>query len=215
MASKAQEMMWTVFRGDQRWASGPPGDLAVKMKAVMNPGAEGPRETGLLVFDDRTGKVVDVDFRETDEEIRSRYSRAPESGQDEVSTLPSPSAGRKPGRPRLGVTSREVTLLPRHWDWLNEQPGGASVVLRKLVEAARTQGAAETQKRQSAEAAYRFMTTMAGDLPGYEEAIRALYAGDRGLFLKRVQDWPQDVRNYTEALASAAFAVPEETLTGV
>ena len=86
------------------------------------------------------------------------------------------------GRPKLGVVAREVTLLPRHWDWLNSQSGGASVALRKLVEAARLAGDDKDRTRHAQEAAYRFMTALAGNLPGYEEATRALYAADPARF---------------------------------
>jgi hypothetical protein len=98
-----------------------------------------------------------------------------------------------------------VTLLPRHWNWLNAQPGGASVALRKLVETARATGAHHDRKRAAQDAAYRFMTALAGDLPDYEDATRALYAGDRPRFEEKLAPWPEDVRAYTMRLASNAF----------
>src|SRR3546814_490284 len=108
-------------------------------------------------------------------------------------------APRGRGRPKLGVTAREVTLLPRHWDWLAAQPGGASVALRKLVEQAMRD---DRQTRRAAqEAAYRVMTALAGDLPGYEEAIRALFAGDRQRFEQQIAGWPADLRDYVTRLA--------------
>jgi hypothetical protein len=107
------------------------------------------------------------------------------------------------GRPR----PREVTLLPRHWDWLGAQPGGASVALRKLVEQARRDNDAQDQRRQRQEAAYRFMSSMAGDLPGFEEATRALYAGDQSRFIQCMESWPHDVRGYAMSLAWPAQAV--------
>ena len=117
--------------------------------------------TGALIFDLETGRVVDVDPR-----------------------FPPAEDAPKPGRPKLGVTAREVTLLPRHWDWLATQPGGASVALRKLVEeAARKPGA---QKRQRQDAAYRFATALVGNAPGYEEAMRALYAGHGEDFIAHI-----------------------------
>src|SRR4029079_4156101 len=61
------------------------------------------------------------------------------------------------GRPRLGVVAREGTLLPRHWEWLGTQPGGASVVLRKLVEEARRANGDADRTRAARDAAYRFM----------------------------------------------------------
>ena len=115
-----------------------------------------------------------------------------------------PQAERTPGRPKLGVVAREVTLLPRHWEWLAGQPAGASVALRKLVEHARRASKEADRVRAAQESAYRFMTTMAGDQPGYEEAIRALFAGDLERLRQFVAKWPRDVRNHVLALAEAA-----------
>ena len=112
---------------------------------------------------------------------------------------------RGPGRPKLGVVAREVTLLPRHWDWLNAQPGGASVALRKLVEEARRANEGKDRVRQSQEAAYRFMSVMAGNRPGFEEATRALFAGRAGRFDQLIEPWPEDVRHYARKLAAPAL----------
>ena len=110
------------------------------------------------------------------------------------------------GRPRLGVVAREVTLLPRHWEWLSAQPGGASVALRKLVEEARRVKAPEDRRREAQESAYRFMTVMAGNEPGFEEALRALYSEDRERFEMYSAAWPKDVREHARELAGAAFS---------
>ena len=107
------------------------------------------------------------------------------------------------GRPRLGVIAKEVTLLPRHWDWLNVQPGGASVALRKLVDEARKTSGDRDRVRAAQEAAYRFMSAIAGNLPGFEEATRALFAYDRRGFTHLVANWPEDVRDYAVRLAFA------------
>ena len=112
---------------------------------------------------------------------------------------------RGPGRPRLGVVPREVTLLPRHWQWLSGQPGGASVALRRLVDEARRASVGADRVRRSQEVAYRFMSALTGNLPGFEEAIRALFAGDGVAFEARVADWPEDVRTYARMLADEAF----------
>jgi uncharacterized protein len=116
-----------------------------------------------------------------------------------------PNEPRGPGRPKLGVVAREVTLLPRHWDWLNDQPGGASVALRKLVEAARVTQAAADRRRLAQQSADRFMSAVAGNEPGYEEAARALYSGDRVRFEESMVAWPADVRRHAMQLATAAF----------
>ena len=135
---------------------------------------------GALIFDLESGRVVDVDPR-----------------------FPPAEDTPKPGRPKLGVTAREVTLLPRHWDWLATQPGGASVALRKLVEdAGRKPGA---QMRQRRDAAYRFATALVGNAPGYEEAMRALYAGHGEEFIAHIEAWPADVRAQLEVMTAEAF----------
>ena len=133
-----------------------------------------------LIFDRTTGRVVDIDPR-----------------------FPPSDEGPRPGRPKLGVTPREVTLLPRHWDWLATQPGGASVALRKLVEEASRNPKA--QQRALRDAAYRFATTIVGNAPGYEEAIRALYAGQRDEFAAHIEGWPADVRRVLEEMTEDAF----------
>jgi hypothetical protein len=112
---------------------------------------------------------------------------------------------RGPGRPRLGVVAREVTLLPRHWEWLGEQPGGASAALRRIVDEARRGSHDKDRVRKAQEAAYRFLSAMAGDLPGFEEANRALFAGDAARFEREVAGWPSDVRDHATTLARAAF----------
>ena len=112
---------------------------------------------------------------------------------------------RGPGRPKLGVVGREVTLLPRHWDWLDDQPGGASVALRKLVESAKRDNRSKDRARHSQEAAHRFMSAMAGNLPGYEEASRAFYGRNQALFYTLIQPWPGGIRDHAKRLAAAAF----------
>jgi hypothetical protein len=162
----------------------------------------------VLIFDDRTGRLVDIDFRGTEAEMLGRLV---EQGGGPADTAilegvgEKPGAARRPGRPKLGVVAREVTLLPRHWDWLAGQPGGASVALRKLVDEARQAGRDKDRVRLAREAVDRFMAAMAGDRPGFEEATRALYAGDRGRFDQLVQGWPADIRDHARTLAAAAF----------
>lgn len=175
----------TAFAGSQRIAGGPPAAVAAALRRHLDwyPGA------AVLVFDDATAQPVEFDLRGTVAEVEAR--------------LAAPPRGR--GRPKLGVQAREVTLLPRHWDWLAAQPGGASVALRKLVDAARASGTTKDRIRQAQAAAHRFMTAMAGNAPGYEEALRALYAGDRGKFDRMMDAWPKDVRGYAMNLAAEAF----------
>lgn len=141
-----------------------------------------------LVFDDDSGRQVDFDLRGTPEEVLARAEP--------------PRAG--PGRPKLGVVCREVSLLPRHWEWLEQQPSGISAALRRLVDDARKREPDRALARRTRDAAARFMWTMAGDLPGFEEASRALYAGDTGRLRKLVRSWPADVRAHALALADEA-----------
>jgi hypothetical protein len=150
----------------------------------------------MLVFDDETGRVIDLDLRGTPDEVVARLSSL---------AAPSPEIPRGRGRPKLGVVPREVTLLPRHWEWLNAQHGGASVALRKLVEEARLSGAVGERARHAQERAYRFMSAMAGDAPGYEEALRALYLANAEVFKTQTQSWPIDVRKHALALAQPVF----------
>lgn len=184
---------FTAFDGHRRLASGPLHEAALAVRRAAGGGAAGP----LLVFDDATGRVVDVDLRGTEEEVVARLPLQPAApGEPDADAEP-----RRRGRPRLGVVAREVTLLPRHWDWLAAQPGGASVALRRLVEEAR-RGSGEADRRRAArDAAYGFMSAMAGDLPGFEEASRALFADDRQRFGALVAAWPADVRDHIVALA--------------
>ena len=154
----------------------------------------------MLIFDDATGRVVDVDLRGNEDAVRARYAPPPANAMataDEPETLP-----RRRGRPTLGVVGREVTLLPRHWDWLNAQPGGASVSLRKLVDDARRTGAESERARKARDSAYHFLSAVAGDLRGYEDAVRALFADDLEHLRSLSGEWPPDVVAYALRLAT-------------
>lgn len=192
----------TAFAGHRLLARGALAEVALAVKQAQAGRANDNDNGAILVFDDQTGKQVDLDLRGADADIRKRYQPSPEAAPKQADeTDGADAAPRGRGRPKLGVVPREVTLLPRHWDWLAAQPGGASVALRKLVEQARRDNEASDRQRQRQEAAYHFMSSMAGNLPGFEEATRALYAGDRAGFARQVAAWPQDVRDYAMALA--------------
>ncbi len=192
----------TAFDGQRLLARGALADVALSVKQAQAARAD----AAILVFDDQSGKQVDLDLRGGEADIRKRYQApaATAAPADDADTAEAAPRGR--GRPKLGVVPREVTLLPRHWDWLAAQPGGASVALRKLVEQARRDNEARDQQRQRQEAAYHFMSSMGGNLPGFEEATRALYADDRAGFARQVAEWPRDVRDYAMALAWAEAA---------
>ncbi|ACC69330.1 DUF2239 family protein [Paraburkholderia phymatum] len=188
----------TAFEGARCIASGELKDVALAVKAAT--GRDGG--ASVLIFDDRTGQLVELDLRGSASEVLARLA-AQETGdtQPPEPASDAASATRGRGRPKLGVVAREVTLLPRHWEWLNAQSGGASVALRKLVDAARVASEGKDRVRRAQEAAYRFMTTMAGDLAGYEEATRALYANDAARFDSMTAAWPVDVREHARKLA--------------
>jgi len=200
------------------------GDFEQVAQAARRAHADGDPAQLVLVFDDQTGGAIDIDLRSapsaaTEYEASARShpndfapaSLTPawgDSGTNRTIQLAehAPEARRGPGRPRLGVVAREVTLLPRHWEWLRQQPGGASVALRKLVEEAHQTHAGRDRVRASQEAAYRFMSAMAGDEAGFEEAARALFAANLQGFDEQTTSWPADVRDYASRLAAGAFS---------
>lgn len=202
-------MTCTAFDGARLLSTGALPDVALAVKKASEAGAFGP----LLAFDDMTGKIVDLDLRGSTADVVARLSMPPNAASGgEKSSREAASDGaeeamaepRGRGRPKLGVIGREVTLLPRHWEWLASQPGGASIALRKLVEEARRSWAEQEKKRLAQEAAYRFMSAMAGDLPGFEEAARALFADDQARFAREIGNWPEAVRAYASRLAYGA-----------
>jgi uncharacterized protein len=180
------QLSCTAFDGVRRIASGALAEIAAKVKAAYDRGSH------VLVFDDETGEQIELDYRGTPEDVLARLSPA--------------EAPRGPGRPKLGVVAREVTLLPRHWDWLNDQPGGASVAIRKLVETAAKSESARLRKGR--EVTYKFMSAMAGDLPAFEEVSRALFAADGDRFRELTQGWPADIRDHVRRLAESTFRQP-------
>lgn len=176
------------FLGDARLKQGPLAEVLPQILAAARADEAQP-----VIFNLADGRVVDLDLRGGAEDVLARLEATPAAEK------------RGPGRPKLGVTAREVTLLPRHWDWLSTQPGGASVALRKLVEAQMKAGEGPERARRAKEATYRFITAMAGDRAGYEEATRMLFAGDWTAFDAAVKGWPEGVRETARAMAAAAW----------
>lgn len=179
---------WTAFDGHKRLAGGPRQAVAQAVKRAHD---SDPNRT-ILIFDDGTGRQIDIDLSGDEQAVLDRLGA-------EMAVEP-----RGRGRPKLGVVAREVTLLGRHWDWLAQQPGGASSALRKLVDAGMK--SPEARRRQAQAVADRVMGALAGDLPHYEDASRALYAGDGVRFATLIADWPADVRDHIVALSAEAFA---------
>jgi hypothetical protein len=187
------------FQGDRRIAAGDLREVASAAKAILD--LDRHRDVSILIFDGRTSAPIDLDFRGSVDDVLARLPESSRAGPDGAA----PPAPRGPGRPKLGVVAREVTLLPRHWDWLAQQRGGASVAIRRLVEQARRGGDEKDRPRQAQEAACRFMAAMAGNRPHYEEAIRALFAPDPVRFEKMISGWPADVRDHVARLAEGAL----------
>lgn len=169
---------YLAFAGVRRLAL---GTLAEVIPALKQRFDRDPSES-VLVFETDSGRQVDFDLRGTAAEALARAAPA-----------------RGPGRPKLGVTSREVSLLPRHWEWLEQQPSGISAALRRLIEQAMRSQSGKERARQIRDALCRFMTSMAGDRPHFEEACRSLYAGDGTRFAAQVERWPKDIREYAVA----------------
>jgi hypothetical protein len=188
--SQHQPHTFTAFEGQRRLASGPLPQIALAVKRAEQGGSE-----RIGIFSDATGRPIDLDLRGSEDEILARLPPGPAAPEVAL------SEPRGRGRPKLGVVAREVTLLPRHWEWLNAQPGGASVSLRKLVEAARRANGDEDRGRAARDAAYHFMSAAAGNLPHFEEASRALFADDRRRFASLIDTWPSDIRDHIARLA--------------
>lgn len=180
------EHTYTAFAGGRRIASGDLRATLLGTKAHLDDGDDAP----VLIFEDRTGRQIDFDFRGTPEEVLARADAGrPRSG---------------PGRPKLGVVSREVSLLPRHWDWLEQQPSGISAALRRLVDEARKRSPGRERARLVREAASKVMWSLAGDLPDFEEASRALFARDQARFEQLIHAWPEDIRDHLTRLTREA-----------
>ena len=190
-------MTYTAFDGHRLLATGPLLDVTLAVQA-----SPGLAAGTVLTFDDDTGKVVDLDLHGTPEQIATRH-RAREEGM---------ARGR--GRPKLGVVAREVTLLPRHWEWLAAQRGGASVTLRRLIDEARKAEGGQAAVRAAQDSAYRFMSAIGGDLPGFEEAVRALYAGDAVRLEQHMAQWPDDLRVHVRKLAAPSISPSTADIAG-
>jgi hypothetical protein len=199
-----QAVRCTAFAGHRRIAAGELMEVVRIVKAAIDQGDEGP----IVIFDDETGELVEVDFRGTTEEVLNRL------GEHISKPVLAASEKRGPGRPRLGVVAREITLLPRHWEWLDTQPGGASAALRRLVEQGKRSGRSKDRARRSQEAVYRFMSAMAGDLPDFEEALRSFYRQDLRRFEQLIGSWPEDIGQHLRRIATVAFQDQESARKG-
>lgn len=187
-ATTAKQLI--AFANTDRLAFGPPETVVPVVKNY----AEANAEHSILIFNTEDSKPIEIDLRGSIADILASFppeESAPTSGTNTDVT------NRLPGRPKLGVTSREVTLLPRHWEWLSQQTGGASVTLRKLVDEARHSSKEKDALRAAQESTYRFMTAMAGNEVNYEGAVRALYERDIILLRRLIETWPKDIQSHT------------------
>ena len=191
----AETKQYVAFAGDEIIARGEITEVVRRCKTRL----DGGEESRIALYDDANGRAIDIDYSGGAAEVLARLGDHPILGEsvrkppagppDQTTKMP-----RGRGRPKLGVVAREITLLPRHWEWLGGQSGSASAALRRLVETARKDGADREQVRKTVEAAHRFMWDIAGDQPGFEDASRALFAKDFKLFVERISRWPEGVR---------------------
>lgn len=193
---------YTAFAGNRRLASGSLTAMLLQTRKCLDHG----EADLILIFEDQTGIQIDFDLRGTPEEVLARLSSHPRFA---VAETPEP-ARQGPGRPRLGVVCREVSLLPRHWAWLDQQSGGVSGALRKIIDEARARGRGREQARLAREAASKFMWAMAGNFPNFEEASRALFAADQERLEDLIHDWPVDIREHVERLVGESVRLENE-----
>jgi len=191
MERMKSEPAYVAFAGARRVAAGTLPEVLPVLKRRF----DRDRSETVLVFEVETGRQVDFDLRGSLEEVLARVL---------------PAVPRGPGRPRLGVTSREVSLLPRHWDWLEQQPNGISPAIRRLVEQAIKSQPGRDRARQIRAALSNFLSAVAGDRPNYEEACRALFARDTARFEVLIARWPKDIREFALHWATEASRVEME-----
>ena len=204
----------TAFEGSRCIATGELKDVALAAKSAVDASAASLTPAPVLIFNDVTSEVMELDWRGSGEEFSAKFALLAQqldtpaaAVEPEISTEPAAAKteNRGPGRPKLGVIPREVTLLPRHWEWLATQPGGASIALRKLVEVARRSSEVKDRVMKAQSVGYKFMSTMAGHEAGFEEASRALFAGDQASLEALIADWPIDVQTHLKKLLVDAF----------
>ncbi len=198
-APTARDSHYSAFANDRLLGRGSYADIAQALAAA------GPLKHPVLVFDDASGAPVDAPHSPEQAALLARLRGGATAAQPPDPAKAARPPRQSPGRPRLGVVAREVTLLPRHWEWLASQPGGASAALRRLVDQARKSNEKADRRRLAGEKSYRFMSAIAGHRPGFEEAARALFAADGAAFRAHIARWPKDVRAHLTDLAQDAF----------
>lgn len=184
---------YTAFEGFQKLIS---ADLE-KVLLTVKRRLKANRDSSVLIFSDSTGKQMDFDLSGTDADVTDRHK---------IYTMKTAPPQPTVGRPKLGVVPREISLLPSHWEWLNNQTGGASPTIRQLIdEKIKSSSTDRLKVKTSQEVTYKFLSALAGDLPNFEEAVRYLYRSDRKKFLEQVSGWHKDVVDHALRLAADAF----------
>lgn len=195
---------WIAFAERKRVATGDPRAVATAVKQWI----DRQPQASVAIFDADSSESIELDLRGSVAAVCKRLPAPAAPAASPPGAATPTDTPRGPGRPRLGVVAREITLLPRHWDWLASQPGGASVALRKLVDRARKENAETDRQRAAIDTAYRFMLAMSGDEANFEEASRALFAADLAQLRVQVARWPRDVRAHLLELAGRAAPSP-------
>ena len=199
---------YTAFCGTSCISRGTIEAVVLAAKAIV----DGGEKARMAIFDDLTAETIEIDFRGSPDDVLTRLDdhpmlrRASDAGPGDVS-----ERRPGPGRPRLGVVSRDVSLMPRHWEWLAKQEGGASGVLRRLVEDARKNGQQKDRLREAQTAVHRFMWDMAGNEPHFEDASRAFYARDYETLRELIRDWPSDIRAHLKRLVQRMLPAEKTT----
>lgn len=189
-----ETITYTAFESGIVISSGSLSEVVTEIKKKLGKS----NHASVLIFNDLTGRTMDFNFQGSEKDVQKRlqvYTQIPDSKTD--------NSG--PGRPKLGVISREVSLLPRHWEWLASQTGGASATLRRLIEEAKKTSVQTMTIKQAQERTYHFMSVVAGDYKGYEEVLRALYKKDKAKFFAEMSDWPEDIVYYIRKISEPVF----------
>ncbi len=189
-----ETITYTAFESGKVISSGTLADVVINLKKKLGKS----NHTSVLIFNDTTGRTMDFNFSGSEKEVLKRleiYTQTPDSKEQPIG----------PGRPKLGVFSREVSLLPRHWEWLASQSGGASAVLRRLVEEAKKTSSQTITTKHAQERTYHFMSVVAGDFKGYEEVLRSLYKKDKSNFFSEMSEWPKDIVSYIRKISGPVF----------
>lgn len=191
----SEELTYAAFKKEKLIAEGDLKKVILKTKREL---MRSP-ESAILIFSNETGKTMDFNFQGSENEVLSRLEVFLEP---KIEIDPKE---KKVGRPSLGVISREVSLLPKHWEWLACQSGGASAEIRRLVEKAMKQTQAASTVKMAQEKTFRFLNTIAGNFPNFEEAIRSLYRRDLNAFEQIIKFWPVDIKDHALHLSKHAW----------